>query len=159
MTRREIESKLKSIVTGRVWSTKEVLDAFGAEFIANGVYRSVYSIKGSDKYVLKIEHEKGRVDKPPNHMNIMEYMNYIEWFRGTCYEKWLAPCYVVTYDSRIMLQARVKPAAKKDMPAKLPSFFTDKKVANWGWYNGRIVCVDYSMIVPDQNKMKRAIWR
>ena len=46
------------------------------------------------------------------------------------------------------------------MPEKVPAFLTDIKKRNFGDYEGRVVCVDYAMTIPNPStRMKAVDWR
>lgn len=158
MTITQCRDKLDKATSKPKWTVNGVLKAFGAYYISNGIHRAVYGIEESSRFVLKIEHEGGRFDKEPNFRNITEYMTWCD-FKGSCYEKWLARVYFITYDGKISIQHRAKPVTKSELPKKIPPFFCDTKVSNWGRIGTRIVCLDYAYILPDQSKMKTVKWR
>ena len=76
MNLKEIEQKIDKVTNGKLYTTQELLDEFDAKYVANGVYRAVYSIPGDNKHVLKIEHRNGKFDRSPHFMNIAEYLNW-----------------------------------------------------------------------------------
>jgi hypothetical protein len=59
-----------------------------------------------------------------------------------------------------MLQQRVEPIRDSDtLPDMIPAFLTDIKRENFGWYDGRIVCVDYAMHLDNlSTRLKKATW-
>ena len=62
----------------------------------------------------------------------------------------------------MLVQQYARPARREELPEKVPSFFTDMKVSNWGIYEGRPVAVDYGVnLLIDRgltNAMKAAEW-
>jgi hypothetical protein len=74
--------------------------------------------------------------------------------------RWLAPCHMLSPDGLIMLQQRVEPIRDSDtLPDMIPAFLTDIKRENFGWYDGRIVCVDYAMHLDNlSTRLKKATW-
>jgi len=127
MTVTEIRKNLdKACKTGR-YKVENVLKALDCHYIGNGIHRSVYSIGGTNTYILKIEHDHGKFDSEPNFRNVTEYMHWCD-FKGSCYEKWLARVYFITYDGRISIQHRAKPVTLDEMPKRIPPFFCDTKL-------------------------------
>lgn len=45
------------------------------------------------------------------------------------------------------------------MPETIPTFLTDLKRENFGLIDGRIVCVDYAMTIPNPStRLKQVFW-
>jgi hypothetical protein len=129
------------------------------ELLGKGLYRDVYVLRQNPDYVVKIERNLGT----GQFANVCEWRNYInnkdwEWF-----EKWLAPCEIITYDGQVLIQKRIMHGKKKDYPKLIPAMFTDTKYRNFGWIGTRFVCCDYSfipfyIIKTGNSKMKKAKW-
>lgn len=74
--------------------------------------------------------------------------------------RWLAPCEFLSPDGRILLQRRVERVTQAyKMPEKLPTFLTDFKKENFGWLDGKLVCIDYSITIPNPSmRLKKVNW-
>lgn len=90
-------------------------------------------------------------------------MEWFVWNRvcGTIYEKWFAPVVQISPNGRILVMKRTTPLG--ELPNSMPAFFTDFKRANYGVYEGRIVCHDYGTTLLMENgmskRMCKVIWR
>jgi hypothetical protein len=137
------------------------LDAFNllcGRIIGYGMTRQVFECNVDKKYVVKVE-----VGEPRTHFqNIMEWM---VWRRvsGTNMEKWFAPVHEMSPDGRVLLMHRTMLAGLSDMPKKMPAFFSDFKMANYGMYKGHLVCHDYGSHLLMERGMTKAVvgvnWR
>jgi len=105
------------------------------KLIAKGGSRSVFSHPDNPNAVVK--HDKRRRQNP---------LEYRVW--NICEQhdlplnQWLAPCFSLSHDSLILVQARTTPVT--EWPTEIPVFFTDLDVSNFGMYDGRFVCHDYA---------------
>jgi len=104
--------------------------------LGKGVSRKVFVSEMNRRQVVKFELTSGR------------YCNVMEWdiWQNLGDEKlgqWLAPCRAISPCGLILIQERTDPVKLSDMPEKIPRLFADTKLANWGWYEGRVVCHDY----------------
>lgn len=135
-------------------------DAFNllcGKLIGQGIHRKVFECRLRDDLVVKVE----------NSGDWRYFANVHEmkfWCDHSEYKKvsqWLAPCEYLSPDGRILLQRRARPIAdQSDLPAKLPGFLTDVKADNFGLLDGRVVCVDYAMTIPNPSTaLRRASWR
>ena len=114
-------------------------DTFGmiaGDEIASGVYRRVYACNLNVDHVVKFE-ESAR-----------DFCNVREWdiwqrVKETKLARWFAPCVAISPSGIALIQQRCKPVTLPEMPKKVPGFFTDLKVENWGRYQDRVVCLDY----------------
>lgn len=152
MTLKQIE-KLFNNLKGNE-AIDDQLKMYGGEKIGEGQYRDVYLFKHDPRYVIKIERDVSL----GMFCNVMEWRNY-SMFHYTPYQKWLCPCHFINETGTLLIQRRAKPVTKSELPKKIPPFFTDKKIENWGRIGKKIVCVDYPFILPDQGKMKRVYWK
>lgn len=124
--------------------------------IGGGVHRDVFECKLNRSLVVKVEYE----------LDYRYFANVLEmkfWNYHSEYEpvrKWLAPCRFLSPDGRILLQERVEPVRKSDnLPAQLPAFLSDRKIQNFGWLNGKLVCTDYaSPITAVSVKPNKSNW-
>lgn len=121
--------------------------------IGIGAFRKVYDI--GHGLVAKVE-------EGSNAKNVIEY----EIWRSvdlTPWEKWFAPCYMISDDGKILIQAKVEFRGKKNYPKKIPKFLTDTKYSNYGWYKGQFVACDYASIAVLisqglSHKFKKSNW-
>lgn len=134
-------------------------DAFNllcGDLIGEGIHRKVFECRLRNDLVVKVETET----------NWRYFANVLEmkfWNDHRHYKKvadWLAPCEYLSPDGRILLQKRCEGVGRTFFPEEIPSFLTDIKRNNFGYYEGRIVCVDYAMTIPNPStRLKRVEWR
>ena len=117
-----------------------LLDISTTRPLGEGLQRRVYAFNEliDDTLVLKLARDCGL------HQNIHEYQLWVE-ARDIPAGKWLAPCLEISANGRWLLQKRTQPARLSDLPTRVPVFFTDLKVSNWGLLEGVPVCHDYGM--------------
>lgn len=135
-------------------SINAILKKFCGEMIGSGCYRDVYLLKQYPDYVVKIERDM----TTGNFANAMEWRNYInnEYFEK--FSSWLAPCVLINETGQLLVQQKVEFKARKFYPKKIPSYFTDKKISNFGWIGDQFVCCDYSFLLQDKYYMKNVRW-
>jgi hypothetical protein len=121
--------------------------------IANGSFRWVYEFRfDPEHYVVKIDHSGTMF------ANITEFRNYMNYDSAPLQE-WMCPIVGITDDGKIMIMRRAEMKTKySDYPKEVPVAFTDRKIENWGFVDGRCVCVDYSFILADQKNFRKARW-
>jgi hypothetical protein len=127
-------------ITGADPVTKDAaLAVLVCEKLGAGVFRDVYALRGRDDVVLKVE------DRGGEFCNVMEWKLWTD-AQGTPAEKWLAPCLDLSgVGGRALVMKRTKPMSQRAWDKlEIPSFFNDVKIDNWGLYEGRPVCHDYS---------------
>lgn len=130
----------------------ELADFFLGDFLGNGISRYVFASKFSKELVIKIETgEQGQ--------NAMEY----EVWRHVMYVKkinfWFAPCHDISECNRILTQSRAKPMTHDLAPKKVPVFFSDIKLDNWGLLKGKPVCTDYGNILLMEKGMTEKMYK
>jgi len=121
--------------------------------LGSGIHRDVYECLLRPELVVKVEYE----------VNYRYFANVMEmkfWDDHQHYKKvadWLAPCEYMSPDGRILLQRKCKPLDDwSQFPDSFPSFLTDIKLSNFGLLDGRVVCMDYAMTIPNPSvKMKK----
>lgn len=131
-----------------------VKSMLGAE-LGRGIYRVVYECAPNRDVVLKI----ATTDAGENFSNAQEFQVW-QRMESTTFAKWFAPVLDISPSGYVLAQKRTKPVTIEDLRAKLPrvpAFFTDLKVANWGWLNGAIVCHDYANHLLIERGMTRAM--
>lgn len=126
------------------------------DFIGQGSTRKVYHCRTNDSYVVKIEVTVG------SFQNVSEW-NTWAWLQGGPMAKWLAPVEFISPCGLILMQRKVEPARKSDLPKRLPEFLCDLKPENFGFMDGRLVCCDYgtvaSAIRTASRRLVPAKWR
>lgn len=136
------------------------LDAFNllcGKLIGEGVHRNVFDCRIRDDLVVKVE----KIDPMFRYMANYQEMKF--WSENQYAEKvkrWLAPCVFLSPDCRILLMKKVN-AIRPDerLPDQLPSFLTDIKRENFGWLDGKLVCIDYAMTIDNPNlRLRKASW-
>lgn len=123
-----------------------------------GSFRSVYEFNmNPSKLVVKIE--RNNTD-----CNISEFMlwdeiqglkNNLAWVK-----EWFAPIHYCSPNGKVLIMEKTK-QLYKERPKKVPCFFTDIKVDNFGWIGNKFVCHDYGFInkfIKYQKKYQNAKW-
>ena len=134
-------------------------DAFNllcGEKLGSGIHRDVFECRINRKLVVKVE-----TDLPWRYFaNVQEMKFWNDHERCAQVAKWLAPCEYLSPDGLIMLQRRVRPIhADDELPDKLPAFLTDVKRTNYGWLDGKLVCFDYAMTIPNPSvRLRKCDW-
>lgn len=123
-----------------------------------GVYRKVYECKLRPDLVVKVEEDPENGYR--NFHNVKEWMFWEDNNIVSSIKKWLAPIEYISPDARILLQKKVKIVSEDDeLPKGVPAFLTDLKRMNFGWLEGRLVCVDYALTITNPSmKLKKANW-
>lgn len=127
------------------------------ELLSRGLNRDVYVCKHDPKWVIKIQ-------KTTNFDNTMEWKIWLSLYRSSSeYKKWFPDCLTITESGLVLVQQRIFHGDIKDYPKKIPYFFTDLKIQNYGWIGGRFVCCDYANVMDNiirstSNKLKTAKW-
>lgn len=123
--------------------------------IGNGMSRQVYDSSVFKDSVVKIENRAAF------------FQNVVEWetwnrVKDTDFAKWFAPCEWISPSGTILVMKKTFQMLPDNYPDKMPAFFTDFKYANYGWYNGHIVCHDYGTSLIFENgmtkRLKKADW-
>ena len=117
--------------------------------------RKVFDLPLMPGYVVKVEED------PHRFQNILEWeaWNTVSYCKEA---QWFAPCKAISPNGRVLVMAKTEPAQLSQYPARIPTFFTDLKYANFGLLNGRLVCHDYGtsllMTVGINKRLKKADW-
>lgn len=124
--------------------------------IGQGIHRQVFSCTIRPDLVVKVEDDEYRY-----FANILEQKFWDDHQYFDKVAKWLAPCEYLSPDGRILLQKRCDPVPSDyKMPDKLPAFLSDLKRTNFGILDGRLVCVDYAMTIPNPSlRLRKADFR
>ena len=130
VTAERVDDQFKTIVSG------DFFRLFAGDFLGGGVF----ACATDPTLVIKIE--------TPAH----SFQNVVEWEAWqeikdlrTSIEKWFAPCIAISPCGIVMLQRRTAPLNEEELPKRVPAFFTDTKLSNFGWYEDRIVAHDYGL--------------
>ena len=134
-------------------------DAFNllcGALIGQGTYRKVFECAIDPTLVVKVELEQ-EWRTFPNHDEFRFWQEQADYRKVS---DWLAPCVRISPDARILLQKRCQPLRATDtLPEKLPEFLTDRKRDNFGWYEGRLVCLDYQFTIYNSPlRPKKVTW-
>lgn len=138
MRLREIQ---KALGRDQDLSIDKIIKKYCGEKIGSGLYRDVYVLKDNPRYVMKIE----RVVTAGDFANVCEWRNYINFKDWKKFSKYLAPCHGINQNGTFLIQTRLTrtSASIKDFPKKIPNWFQDRKVQNFGWIKNQFVCCDY----------------
>ena len=126
--------------------------------LGEGIHRKVFECKLRDDLVVKVEDDGSNFWRYFANVREMQF-----WSEHSDYKpvaQWLAPCEYLSPDGRILFQKRVEPCTRAfKLPERMPTFLTDLKRENFGWLDGKLVCIDYSTTIPNPNiRLKKADW-
>ena len=125
--------------------------------IGTGMHRTTYECRLNHKWVVKIADD----ERMGRGANCLEYKIWQE-IQYTSEAKRFAPCLDISEGGKYLLQERAELGRKKDYPAKIPAYFTDIKMSNFGFIGKNFVCVDYgSLLIWKEiggKKLKKVIW-
>lgn len=132
---------------------EEAFNLLCGRLIGEGAFRKVFECKIDPSLVVKVE------DETDSFANIGEFQTWQDFQGYAPVGKWLAPCVSLSPYGRVLMQKRVEPLRKADLPEKVPAFLTDMKMDNFGMFEGRLVCCDYATIIVNPGtRMKKAEW-
>ncbi len=143
---------------------RNVADEFAGLFVGpelgRGVFRVVHAHALERRHVLKFEAGTNQSFCNVREWTLWETVAYNPQFREI--RKWLAPCVAISESGNVLVQMRTVPIPKRMFPRRLPAFFSDLQIANWGLLNGRPVCHDYASHLGLErgltDKLKRVEW-
>lgn len=134
---------------------EEYKDILLGKKLGYGDYRTVYECSLNKNYVVKVESDAN------------EFANMREWkvweeVQYTPFEKWFAPCEMISENGLILIQQKVTHKID-ELPDKVPYFFTDVKPENWGFIGKNFVCCDYGSLsysrTWSEKKMRSPKWQ
>lgn len=136
---------------------RETALLFAGHKMGAGATRNVYACHTSPDCVIKVESASQSFD------NIHEWTVWNQ-VKDTKYAKWFAPCVSISPTGSVLLMKKTEQPRSNELPAKMPAFFWDFALWNFGWYDGRLVCHDYGSIQELlkhglTSRMKPANWR
>ena len=122
--------------------------------LGEGLSRTVYEMAFHPGLVVKVETQNGKFFQ-----NVTEYVTWQSVLK-TGMEKWFAPCYDISGNGRVLIQARTSKPEDSDFPDKIPACLGDVKRENFGMFEDRLVCHDYGLFlsVLMSNKLVKATW-
>lgn len=124
--------------------------------LGSGQYRQVFEWLPDPSLVAKVEDGAGCFT------NILEEQVWRR-VRDTEFAEWFAPVVSISDTGILSLQRRTEPVSRCDLPKRVPAFFADLKLSNWGRFEGRVVCHDYGIhMMLEKGMTKRMVaaeWR
>ena len=136
----------------------DMFDMLCGNYISSGSSRSVYEFIGSDtekEHVLKFER------KQHSFQNVSEWEVWSK-LEYTEFAKWFAPCANISPCGTILIQRQTTPCPAEFAPKRIPRFFTDIKLSNFGMLDGNFVCHDYGLHLLMESgmtkHMRKAEW-
>lgn len=106
--------------------------------LGSGQFRDVYQCNIIRNAVVKVSTEP--------QANWCEY-NVWQSVADQKYAKWFAPVLWISPGGHLLIMQKARMLKYEDKkPAKIPSFFTDLKLSNFGWIGKQLVCTDYQFI-------------
>lgn len=134
-------------------SLREFMYMMCGECLGQGMTRTTYRCAMDATKVIKVEN------------SISHFQNVREWHiwqdNSECKDvaKWLAPCRYISQNGNFLIMDYAEDIRKAELPALIPSFFTDVKRANLGMINGKIVLRDYGTIPLNMpHRLKKNTW-
>jgi hypothetical protein len=125
--------------------------------LGSGLYRTVFGIWDSEKWVMKVANSAEGADANRDEWQVWCYLR--ERHKSN---RLLAPCLGISDDGSVLLMRRTTICNEAQVPKRVPVWMTDLKVQNWGMMDGRAVCHDYSTHLIMENtcsdKTKKARW-
>lgn len=129
------------------------------ELLGSGMHRKVFEFRWRADLVIKVEDNVPRwAWRAFSNAHEMRFWEDHQHYEPVA--RWLAPCEWMSPDGLVLLQKRTDPLpVGYEMPKRVPEFLTDLKRANFGLYEGRLVCVDYATTITKPSlKPKKAEW-
>ncbi len=131
---------------------RDALNMMLGKELGRGTSRTVFANDLLPTTVVKVEAGAGLFQ------NVLEWKIWEE-VKGTPLAKWFAPCRFISPNGMLLIQDRTY--QPRHYPEKIPSFFTDLKVNNFGQIGDMFVAHDYGLIrlgVGLGNRMRTAKW-
>lgn len=118
--------------------SRDLLDMCIGRKLGTGMSRDVYEFGPDPSVVIKFETNTG------------SFQNIVEWeawhsIKKTKIAKWFCPILRISDNGKVMLMKKTEPMGWNERPAKMPKFFTDLKIQNFGWLDGQLVAHDYGI--------------
>jgi hypothetical protein len=136
-------------------AARDVAALLLGECLGYGTYRAVYKHALDDDLIVKVENGERCFS------NVIEYEVW-NAVKETEFAKWFAPVVACSPTGTVLIMRKTLLISERELPAKVPSFFTDLKADNFGRLDGRIVCHDYGnnllMEKGMSKRMRKADW-
>lgn len=145
-------NKILDKIISNTYTTEQIINKFCGKVLGRGQYRDVYELKANKNYVVKVEKNMYSC----HFMNAREWKNYKVATKKM--KKWLAPIWMINNRGDVSVQDKVKFKKPNKYPKKIPAFLHDIHYNNFGWLNGKFVCIDYPVFMFPPWKMKKAKW-
>ena len=129
-------------------AARDVAAMLLGECLGYGTYRAVFKHALDDTLIVKVENGERCFS------NIIEYEVW-ECVKETEFAEWFAPVVAISPCGIALVMRKTTPMSEHDLPAKVPSFFTDLKAENFGRLDGRVVCHDYGCNLLMENGMSK----
>lgn len=136
--------------------TADFFRLVAGDYLGGGMSRQVYECRLDPTLVIKFETDSFRFQ------NVMEWQVWdrVRWVDGV--KNWFCPLVSISPCGTILLQKKAQDLRDKELPKRVPAFFTDFKKENWGMYQGRPVIRDFGTHLLMENgmtkRMKRPEW-
>ena len=127
--------------------TRDLLDICIGNKLGSGMSREVFEFGPDPSLVVKFETSGGCFQ------NVLEWETWLR-VKDTKAAKWFAPCVRVSEDGKVLLMQRTNPFGWDARPNRMPRFFTDLKISNYGILNGQVVAHDYGVHLLMEEGMK-----
>lgn len=155
MTRNQFLKKLKKEAN---WiSDTAIKRMLCGKSIGGGSSREVFECKLHPDFVVKVQYNGG-------FDNAIEYEIWSAICEADWWAKWFAESVYISRTGKILIQQKIDfKESKKEYPKKIPRFFTDIKVTNYGFVGNQLKCCDYSGVLGRltgfmDKKMRVAKW-
>lgn len=106
--------------------------------LGHGVARRVYEFLPNPDYVIKIE------DRSRSFQNVEEFHFWRENEHYKPVRDWLAPIHSISPSGIVLMQKRITPITREQLPDKVPHWMSDVKLEHFGKLDGKIVICDYA---------------
>lgn len=126
------------------------------DMIGRGQFRQVFAHAFDKRKVVKIENGYASF----SNVRESDIWKAVEDVKE--HARWFAPVYQISGAGCVLVMARTQPVTRKELPDKVPAYFTDLKPENWGKWRGRVVCHDYGnhrlLEQGMTSRMRKADW-
>ena len=123
--------------------------------LGRGAHREVFECKIRPDLVVKVESGDTRY-----FANVLEMKFWSDHMYCEKVANWLAPCEYLSPDGRILMMRRAEPISRDyKLPDMMPAFLTDLKRENFGFVDGKFVCIDYAITILNPSiRYRTAFW-
>ena len=139
-TTNELNYWAKMQVVGLPFAMQDLTRFCLGDYISSGMSRIVFDWRFRPNTVVKFC--KG--DDCESNWAEYSIWNHV---KETPYAKWFCPVIDISPCGRFLLMEKCVPVEfNQKLPKKIPNVFTDIHRGNFGWLNGKFVCLDYQFI-------------